>query len=188
MKDVRLSLKAFLPLFLACACTNGEDGYATDVGEVEPPPVETASIDVGPGLESEPGLGVGLNIEVAAGGVWRIATTCDTEKLNLICSWDLVASIDPDAGSLEVSDEATFEDWDQTIRVDPGAVRIYMENGTDADFVELTAPEGAALTLDVMLDGIHYDESILEAISWVSGGDIQTGAPSNPTVFEPTEP
>jgi hypothetical protein len=188
LRDVRFSLLCS-QLVLLCACSSGADGYVSVTDDSYAHPVETVTIDIGPGLESDPGVGVGLNIDVAAGGIWRIATTCDTEKEGFICRWDLVASVDQEAGPLEVVDETTFEDPDETFRVDGSAVRIYMENGTDPDFVELAAPEGAALTLDVILDGFHSYDSVLETIRWVSAGEIQLdGAPSNPTVFEPTEP
>lgn len=187
MRDLHFSFLASVSVALT-ACSSGRDGYVAFYDDGTATEVQTETIDVGAGLESDPGLGVGLNIDVAAGGIWRIATTCDTEKEGFICSWDLVASVDLDAGQLEVVDESTFEDLDQTIRVDSAALRVYMENGTDLDFVELSAPEGASLQLDVILDGFHSAAGVLQAISWVSGGTIRTGARSNPVVFEPTEP
>ncbi len=94
----------FLAIPLAClsaACTydNGDarrvldptptctDGAAT--------PVQTW-IDVNQQIVSEPGKGAGVFIEYAAGGHWSIRTTCDFEKSNTPCAWDIIVTPEDD--------------------------------------------------------------------------------------------
>jgi hypothetical protein len=189
---VRFPLLA--PLFAALlpACGSGNDGYVVIGDDSYASEVETEVIDIGKGLVSDPGSGEGLNIDVAEGGVWRIAVTCTK---GFVCPWDLVASVEREAGELEVADDSTFEEADTTVRVDPAALRIYMEAGDDEDYVELAAPEGATLTLDVMLEGFHVawltaqdQPPIRGMIAFVSGGVTRLGARSNPVAFEPRPP
>jgi hypothetical protein len=173
-------ITAGLGLALA-ACSGGSGGYVPPVAE--PGLVQTVGVDTGEQLVPNPGGGAGVFVEYAAGGTWHVFTTCDTTQSNFTCGWDLVASIDRSA-SLSVTEQAEVDKGDQVLRVDKGAVRLLFDTAMDVDGVHLSAPPGKSLELDVILDGNH-DASL---VSWVTGGAVHLGAPSDPIQFAPTAP
>lgn len=161
----------------ALACTSTPDGYVplTDYG---PNNVLTVDIDTGAQLSLDPGKGVGVAVQYAAGGTWTIATSCDTLQSNFTCAWDLVVSVPlPNQLDLVGSDPRVY-------RVDPGALRVVLPSQSAGDTFSFSAPPGVTLELDVVWDG-HHDASM---VSWVQGGGLKTGAPSNPIDFRPASP
>lgn len=162
----------------ALACTSTPDGYVP-LADYAPNNVLAVDIDTGAQLSLDPGQGVGVAVQYAAGGTWTIATACDTLKSNYTCAWDLVVSV-PLPNPLEPLGNAD----PRVYRVDPGALRIVVPSQSGADSFSFSAPPGVTLELDVVWDGQH-DASM---VSWVEGGALKTGAPSNPVDFRPTSP
>jgi hypothetical protein len=181
---VRFPFLISLGCLALSACNDDRDGYAHYYDDGVSTEVTTEDIDLGVGLMADPGSGVGLTVDAASGGVWRISTTCDTPATGYLCEWDLVASVPQGSGGLFVADDSTLEKYDGTFAVDDDAVRIVMENGSDEDSVTLSGPDGIDLTLDVILDGNH-DSSL---VSWNSHGTIRSGARSDPLQLHPVTP
>jgi hypothetical protein len=178
-----------MAVLLTPACGSGNDGYVAIYDNEPEPAVSTVDIALGGTLESDPGQGAGLNVEASVGGVWRLSTTCDTTISGVGCTWDIVASVDPDAGRLDITDDSTLDSDDVTSRVDDAAVRAVLFTGEGEKSVTLTGPDGADLTVDAILDDLHGDSIVRGFVSWVSdGGAINNGAPSNPVVFHPVAP
>lgn len=184
---MRFPLLASLALLALPACSSNNDGYATYYDDTDTEP-STVDVLLDQGVTTDAGTGVALNVSAAAGGGWRIETTCDTPDSGLTCFWDLVVSVPKDAGDLDVSDDSAFSGSDQTIRVDSGSLRVYFETSDELDFVELSGPDGADLTVDVLLDGAR-DSTVKGFVNWwQSETTLRQGAPSNPVTFHPIQP
>jgi hypothetical protein len=174
----------------------GSDVYYAPVGVSSPSVIHT--VDVATDVvvtPDEPGKGAGLFVDYAAGGKWRIQTTCnvlDTRPCDVDpsqdcqpppCPWDVVATAL--SGSLDVQG-AEIDETDRIFRVNEASVRLMFDTAAEIDSVRLSADPGERLQLDVYLDYI-YDAT---RVSWATqDGTIETdGAPSNPVVFSPTAP
>lgn len=178
-----LLILAAAPVALACSST--PDGYVPLTTGV-PTNVLTVDIDTGPQITLDPGKGVGVAVQYAAGGNWTIATACDTIQSGFTCAWDLVVSVSlPNQLELVGTDARVY-------RIDPGAVRIVLPSQSSGDAFNFSAPPGIALELDVILDGTHDGSTGATPpqsfVSWVQNGVLQTGAPSNPVDFRPISP
>jgi hypothetical protein len=166
-----------------------DDGYyyyTDDDGTVDPPIDEeifTVGIDEGATLQADPGEGVGLFVEYAAGGKWRVWTTCDTNYSKVVCLFDAFVAVDIESQLTDVAEDE-LEGADFTERLDQGMIRIHAETGTDADAVTFTTPEGAVLALEMYLDDVSQPQFVY----WFGDGVLHTGAPTNPVEFEPTTP
>src|SRR5690606_41867852 len=78
-----------IPLVALAACSGARD-TATGTTQQEVP---AAVIDTDATLaDIEPGRGVGLFVEYASGGHWRVCVTCDTLESELGCQWDGLVS------------------------------------------------------------------------------------------------
>jgi hypothetical protein len=185
MKRRLLSASALALAALATGCgTSGhDDAYAQDPGFTAPADVQRVGIDTGGTVSADAGDGAGLFVEYSTGGEYHVFTTCDTNISKQYCEWRIVASIDP-AQSLDFTDDGNFEADDSITRIDDGAVRLVFVSDVDFDGAVLKVPPGEPLRLNWLLDGFARTDML----SWVSGGTVQTGAPSDPVDLEPTTP
>ena len=175
---------------LAAGC-GSHDTYADpngpyDPGFTDPSDVSRVNIDTNQTVSADPGEGVGLFVEYATGGEYHVFATCDTKTSSnmghFACTWIVTASIDPSL-RMEVTDDGNLEKNDTITRIDDGAVRLNFVVDDDFDGAVLNVPDGSApLRLSWLLDGFANTAHL----SWVSGGAIQTGAPSDPLDLEPT--
>jgi hypothetical protein len=177
-------LVAVAPLATGCGGSDGySDGYAYDPGYSSPDNILRVDIDTDQTIETDPGEGAGLFVEYAAGGAYHVFSTCDTNRSNFSCEWLVVASIDPTL-SLEVAEDGDLEKDDSITRIDKGAVRLRFVSDADFDGAVLTVPEGERLRLNWLLDGFADSTQL----TWISGGAVHTGAPSDPLDLLPTSP
>ncbi|WP_437969971.1 hypothetical protein WMF04_12015 [Sorangium sp. So ce260] len=161
---------------------DGEDENDND----PPPPTDEpllVAIDTGAVLNSEPGEGVGIFVEYAAGGTWRLWTTCDTNTSKVVCSFDLYASVDTSSELFDIVG-TDLEKTDATRLVDEGIAYLHAETGSDVDAMTFTTTEGAIVRLEAYLDGAQEPRYVY----WFGDGILHEGAPSNPLDFEPTSP
>jgi len=173
-----------LALATGCGSNSGNyDGYAQDPAFTAPADVQRVDIDTDQTLSADAGNGAGLFVEYSTGGEYHVFTTCDTNISKLPCEWRVVASIDP-ALSMEVTDDGNLEKDDSISRIDDGAVRLLFVSDVDFDGAVIKVPAGERLRLNWLLDGF-VDETQL---SWVSGGTVHSGAPTDPVDLEPTTP
>jgi hypothetical protein len=181
---------AAAPLSLGgCILVDDDDRHRRDRDEVdvEPPPVDAAprlvAIDTGAAISSEPGVGVGIFVEYAEGGSWKIWTTCDTDTSRVVCSFDLYASVDTSSKLLELGG-SDLEGPDEALVVEEGIAHFHAETGSDIDVLTLATTPGAIVRLDAYLDG----QAQPRFVYWFGDGVLHEGAPSNPVDFQPTAP
>lgn len=184
---------------LLLACTVETHPY--DRGRGTPvPPASTGSgsggavnaqamlvdIDTNRTMIAQPGDGVGVFTEYAAGGHWHIFWTCDTNQTNFDCGFDVNISttgpITNAAGeSLDASDVLLLT------QTPSGQLGINSQTSTTLKGITFDAAPGAAIVLDAQIDGQH-DGRILFFVQdgQVNGG--YQGALADPLTLEPTSP
>jgi hypothetical protein len=163
-----------------------EDGWVPPPGSTggnqdeEPQPV---SIDTGSAVDATPGEGVGLFVEYAEGGLWRIWTSCDTAYSGFSCAFDVIVAVDDDSEIFSVSSEE-LEGDDEAGTSDAGSGFFRAETSSDLDGVRFETTPGAVLRVDTFLD----DQPAPRFVYWVGDEVVHQGAPTNPVDFVPTEP
>ncbi len=170
-----------------------DDGHYHDRGpdvidepETNQPPAKEimlVPIDTDKTLESPPGEGVGLFVEYATGGTWRLWTTCDTNYSNVGCKFDVVASVDA-ASKIDVVQGSDLEGYDEAKPLDDGSATFHAETASDIDVMTLFTTEGSVLRVELLVDGSDAGRFIY----WVGEGVLHEGSPTNPVDFQPTSP
>ena len=130
-------------------------------------------------LKAEGGEGVGIFVEVTAGGQWHVWTTCDTFTSKQVCSFDIFAST-PHIEQLQ-SYAADQVEGPDTVKDLGDSIELVVDTDSDTDGLLLNMDIGAPLLLEVYLDG----QSAEPFVYWVSDDIIHTGAPDNPVQFNP---
>ena len=169
----------------ALAACSGDRDTATGTTQVEVP---AAVIDTDATLtDVEPGRGVGLFVEYAAGGRWRMYVTCDSLDSDLGCRWDVIVSSSSSITAIE-AEGAGPEVWLEPLRDSAGrsysALRFLSDTTTTLDGVNFATEAGTAVRLDVLLDGVADGRYTY----WVGGGAVHRGAPSSVIDLLPTAP
>jgi hypothetical protein len=168
------------------------DDWDDEDGEVPPPgssggnvdeEPQPVSIDTGSSVDATPGEGVGLFVEYAEGGLWRIWVSCDTVYSGHSCAFDVLVAVDDDSEILSVSSEELESD-DEAGTSDAGSGFFRTETSSDLDGVRFETTPGAVLRVDTFLDG----EAQPRFVYWVGDEVVHQGAPTNPVDFVPTEP
>lgn len=155
--------------------------------------VERLTIDAGQQLELEPGGGVGVALEYAGDGQWRLATVCDTAVSDAPCVFDLLVSSDASDDGITSFEGVDLEAGDIVRAPDPFAVQLEWVTEADEDALEFRTQAGATVRLSALLYD-PTDDSALDwsddprIISWVGGGAVHRGAPSNPVDLAPDRP
>ncbi len=158
------------------------DRYSVDDDQACGSTIEEATIDTDQLLEAKAGEGAGVFVEYEAGGAYHVSTACDSYN-GIPCYWDIVvrsldgakiSSVSP--GDLERNDNLTFGADDEL-----GLVAV---TGEDYDGFSLQTAPGAALSVDVLLDGGCGNQYLF----WVGDGAVYGGAPSNPVYLVPSSP
>ena len=142
----------------------------------------TVSIETGRTLDADPGKGVGLFVEYAAGGKWRIHTTCDTTTSGYACDFEAYATVDKSGTISSVTSEA-LESGDVAERTST-TVHFASHTSTGAQGVEFDATPGATVAVEVYLDGALEPRYVY----WMGSGVVHAGAPTDPVVFLPSSP
>jgi hypothetical protein len=177
-----LGAMAALPLG-ACIFVHDDDSPppAADVPTVTDQPM-LVSIDPGAALESKPGEGVGIYVEYAAGGKWRIWTSCDANTSKAICIFDLYADVASSATLSDIAGEG-IEGADE-VALQDGAAYFHAETASDVEAMTFTTTPGAIVRLTAYLD----NNAATRFVYWVGNGVLHEGAPTDPVDFQPTSP
>jgi hypothetical protein len=139
------------------------------------------TIDADQVLHTALGEGVGLFVEYYAGGTWRLWTSCDTALTNAACTLEAHV-VGESALSRVYTDD--FEGYDSVDLPYSDELWLYAETTYDSDGVEFDTDPGAAIELELWVDG-YLDPGF---IYWVGDGFIHEGAPSTPLVLTPDRP
>lgn len=139
------------------------------------------TIDADHVLDTVPGEGAALFVEYRSGGTWRLWTTCDTLVSGHSCDFEahLTAS-----SSIGLVDEIGLEFVDEVRVFEPNALSFYAHTTTQTDAVEFTTAPGAAIEVELLLDGYVAPSYFV----WFAAGVVHDGAHGSPVVFEPNTP
>jgi hypothetical protein len=175
-----------IPLSIAlagCDYSDGRHGVAQDDHQHnQEPGVASAGIDADATLvDIQAGRGTGLFVEYQSGGSWRIFTSCDTELSGFACTWDVIVTpIDAALESVRTEDL----ERDDFGGIDGADGRLISDNDFDFDGIVFASTPGAAIRLDVFLDGAPGGKYVY----WVENGGLHRGAPTNPVDLIPSAP
>lgn len=168
---------------VGCGYGHGSDhhDYYSDVevscGDV----VEEASIDTDELLDVDAGVGAGAFVEYEAGGTYYVTTSCDADN-GSSCLWDIV--VRPLDGGIASAAPADLEADDTLSFGAEESLQLIARTGLDFDGFTLQTEPGAALLVDVLLDGACGNRYLF----WVGDGALRSGAPSNPIELTPSAP
>jgi hypothetical protein len=141
------------------------------------------SLDADATLSATPGRGVGLFVEYAEGGHWHLFTACDTAISGASCSFDVLVSAGPGATLHDVRGE-DLVDGDFIGLPDDDSIHLATETSLGLNGLRFDADPGAAIALDVLLDG----EPAPRFVYAVSDGAVQEGVPRTPVDLAPALP
>lgn len=169
-------------LLLGAGC-----GYDNDDTHGEPIQVEEAYIDVGAAFEPvEQGQGVGLFVEHAAEGHWRLFTSCDTSNpagSGETCAWEVWVALAEGSRVRSFQTEALEpEDW--VYWEGPGNGTFVAYTAGDLDGFSFATDAGQPVRIWAYLDG--HDAH--PYVNWISGGAAVQGAATNPIDLLPQAP
>jgi hypothetical protein len=180
-----------------CLLACGEPHRLHDRSQ-EPVDADVAAlpIDSGREVELDPGAGVGVSVEYLGGGLWEITTACDTATSDVVCRFDVLASIDPGAPGATTMTDATgvdLESDDEVDASDPFSLELLFVTSDDLDGVTFMTAPGATVRVSALLYDPGGDPRFdwvndPRLIDWVGSGVLQQGAPSNPVDLVPDQP
>jgi hypothetical protein len=135
-------------------------------------------------MNANPGDGVGVFTEYRTGGHWRVWWTCDTNKTNQSCTFDVSATVT--GGSVTNVAGVSLAAGDT---LSQGGAQIQAQTTTTTSVQGMTfdAPAGATITLDAQMDA-QRDGSFL---FFVQDGKIDggyTGTLTDPLMLQPSAP
>lgn len=179
-------------LGLALACVEPDPPHADD-GVAPGGRVERLTIDAGEQLALEAGAGVGVALEYAGDGQWRLATVCDTALSDESCVFDLLVSSDASDAGITAFEGVDLEAGDVVRAPDRFAVQLEWITEADQDALDFRTEPGATVRLSALLYDPIADSAFdwsddPRIISWVGGGAVHRGAPSNPVDLTPDRP
>jgi hypothetical protein len=150
-----------------------------------PPPTEVAQVSVQPGapMTSVPGSGVGLYVQYAAGGHWRISTSCDTTVTGASCTFDV--TVTPGAG-VDITNVASvdLQPTDSFVQGVDGSITLLTQTRLGSDGITFDTEPGATIQVSLLLDGVSKP-SAMYALGL--NGLLQV-APTNPVDLRPAMP
>lgn len=169
-----------------------DDDHYYDDDEQPPvqPPVEPdtqpelLSIDTDRIVDAAPGEGVGVFVEYATGGLWRVWTSCDTNYSGQACQFDVCVSIVDGESDVRLAEGEELEGEDRIELFSDGWTCISAETDADYDGLIFDTDPGEVVRFEVQLDGVLESRYVY----WVGDDVLHAGAPTNPVDFVPSVP
>jgi len=134
-------------------------------------------------LQTEAGAGVGIFVEYAAGGHWRVWTACDTNQSRVSCDFEAFAIPEKGAKIANVHGEE-LESGDVAEALTDGSAHLSTSTSTEFDGMTFDATPGAVMELEVYFDGVPDSR----VVYWFGNDTLHTGAPTDPVDFLPDTP
>ena len=177
---------ALLPFAFAlggCLVTAAPDAVLVDGDPGAPVGADVAevAIDADAAMERSGGEGTALFVETTADGHWSITTACDTAVTGADCAFDVLVSPTDSFTALDHVTGSDLGDGDDLALESDGSIHLVAQTSFGLAGVEFDADPGAILEVDLLLDGVAQPAFV----TWVAGGAVQQGAPSNPVDFAP---
>jgi hypothetical protein len=188
----RAGVLAGLGALALAACVDPDvDPYLDDSTQPIPGVVELG-IDRDGQVQLEPGQGIAVAVRYAEGGIWEVATACDTALSGARCDYDIVVSTDGDA-SIDSFERQGLESTDDLRAPDAFALAAVLDTGDDTDGFSFTTLPGATVRVSALLYDPGFDSWFEWSddprfISWVGDGAVHRGAPTNPVDLRPDRP
>lgn len=150
------------------------------------------TIDAGATLALDPGRGIGVAVQYAGEGAWSLTSTCDTSVSGASCLFDVVATTLEDA-TIWSFDGRGLEADDVLWQPDPYSVQLELLTEADEDVAIFSTAPGVAVRVSVLLYDPVFDSPFdwsddPRILSWVGGGAVHQGAPTNPVDLRPDRP
>jgi hypothetical protein len=148
-------------------------------------------VDVDPNqtMSVNAGDGVGVFTEYQTGGHWHVYWTCDTNKTNLSCAFDVTVTVS--AGTIANVSSQRNQSGDALTQASPTQIEATTTTttGTDGVTFDTVVPAGTTpiITLDAKMDGAE-DPTFL---FFVQDGNIKgnySGSLTDPLMLEPSTP
>lgn len=108
-------------------------------------------IDTDQTMTADPGQGVGVFIEYATGGHWHVWWTCDTNKTQQSCDFDVTATAK--AGNITNADGSQLEGGAMTTP-NPSTVEAKITTTTQVHGMRFDTNPGAIITVKASLGGL----------------------------------
>ena len=166
--------------------SSGTSG-STTVPSTTPMLVE---VDTDQVMNADPGNGVGIFTEYAAGGKWHVWWTCDTSISQLPCDVTLTAKTA--SGAITDLDASELQQAGQTSTPTADSVSVSVTTTTELHGLKFTTDPGAILTLSATVGGLAEGPGLNKSFFFfVQDGKINggyTGVLTNPLQFQGTKP
>jgi len=141
----------------------------------------TVAIEPDKALEATPGDGVGVFVEYATGGHWRVWTSCDTNTSKAVCNFNAFLTVEGGGQISNVQGEDLETDDLAQLDTSGGSVHLDVRTSSEFDGMTFDATPGAKVELEVYLDN-DPDPRI---VYWFGDNVLHQGAPTDPIDFAP---
>jgi hypothetical protein len=123
----------------------------SDPGTVSPAPLLVV-VDTDQVMNADPGRGVGVFTEYAAGGKWHVWWTCDTALSNQSCDVALSATVA--TGTIANVDASALQEG-SVITSNPSRLEARVTTSNQVHGVTFTTNPGAVITLEATVGGLR---------------------------------
>ena len=137
-------------------------------------------------MTAQPGDGVGVFTEYAAGGHWHIFWTCDTNRTNFDCLFNVGISTagaitNPAGDALDTTDQLSLN------QAPAGQLTAVAQTAATIKGVTFDTAPGAIVTIDVQVDGQRQGEFLFFVQDGLVNGGY-AGRLTDPLMLEPSSP
>lgn len=179
-----------VPSLVACVIDSRNDPPPSASPLPTPSPTAPAqpmvvTVDTNQVMNAKGGDGVGVFVEYKAGGHWKVWMTCDSNKSNLDCDFDVKASAASIHNAVTTPGTSTSMTLAQTQGT--GTVEASVLMTTDVNGFTFDTDPSARITIDATVSGIHTGDFFF----WVQDGKVNGGYGghlTNPLSFESSQP
>jgi hypothetical protein len=178
----------------AIACSDGQSNEPYGYGSTPGPSASTTpssvtpilvDVDTGKTMNAAPGDGVGIFVEYAAGGQWHVWWTCDTNKTNESCAFNI--KIATKTGSMSNLALSGAVQGDSLVQTDTQTLQATTTTTSNAVDVKFTGDPGGTIEIEAAVGGVD-DSSFFFFVQdgTVNGG--YSGTLTDPLRFEGNTP
>lgn len=130
-------------------------------------------VDTGEVMTAVPGEGIGVFVEYAAGGKWRVAWTCDTAKSGHAC--DVFVSVTASVGAISSLDASELQGGVTSMPSESRAT-AQVTTSNEVHAISFMTDPGAVITLEAEVDGLKAEPTSNQSFFFfVQNGEINGG-------------